>query len=87
MTEPVPVQSSALQRASDEQAELHDSVYGALLDKVRQDRYPANEMLDMLERGMWGHERAEIVQALLEKVQQDKYPSMHMLRRLQRLAG
>lgn len=87
MTEPVLVPRGNRWQPSDQQADLHDAVYGTLLDKVRQDKYPANEMLDMLEQGMWGHERAEIVAVLLEKVQKDRYPSMHLLRRLQRLVG
>ena len=86
MTEPVPAQRGST-AALDERAELHDAVYGALIDKIRQDRYPSKEILDMLEQGMWGHERAEIVNALLEKVKQDRYPSLQMLRRLARLAG
>lgn len=70
-----------------ERLDLHDAVYGMLLDKVRQDRYPSTQMLDMLEEYLIGHEREELARVLLEKVSADRYPSFPMLRRLARIAG
>jgi hypothetical protein len=71
----------------DERLNLHDAFYAMLLDKVRQDRYPSNQMLDLLERYLLGHEREELAKVLLEKVSADRYPSLPMLRRLARIAG
>jgi hypothetical protein len=67
--------------------ELHDLVYGVLLEKVRQDRYPSTTMLDILEHNMMGHEREELVDLLLEKVLADRYISIPMLNRLVRVVG
>jgi hypothetical protein len=41
----------------------------------------------MLEKGMVGHEREELVDVLLEKVEADRYPSIEMLRRIARIAS
>ena len=71
----------------EERLNLHDVFYAMLLDKVRQDRYPSNQMLDMLEEYLLGHEREEYAQVLLEKISDDRYPSFQMLRRLARIAG
>jgi hypothetical protein len=70
-----------------ERLNLHDAFYAMLLDKVRQDRYPSNQMLDLLEQYLLGHEREELATVLLEKVSADRYPSLPMLRRLARIAG
>lgn len=71
----------------EERLDLHDAFYGLLLDKVRQDRYPSNEMMDMLEQYLLGHEREELAKVLMQKVSSDRYPSMQMLRRVARIAG
>jgi hypothetical protein len=65
---------------------LHDRYFGLLLDKVRQDRYPSTQMLDMLEREMLGHEREEFAEALMEKISADRFPSTEMLKRIARIA-
>ena len=70
-----------------ERIELHDQVFGAIFDKVRADRYPSTQQLDLLEQHLVGHERAEFVQILLDKVREDRYPSLAMVRRLIRLAS
>jgi hypothetical protein len=70
-----------------ERLNLHDQVFSALLDKVRQDRYPSSQQLDLLEQNLSGDQRAEFVGVLVEKVRQDRYPSMAMIRRLIRLSG
>ena len=70
-----------------ERLDLHDAFYAMLLDKVRQDRYPSNQMLDMLEQCLLGHEREELARVLFDKVSADQYPSYQMLRRLARIAG
>jgi hypothetical protein len=68
-------------------AELHDEFYGALIDKIRTDRYPSTTMMNLIESGMEGHELQEYVGALIEKVQSDRFPSIDMLHRIQRLLG
>jgi hypothetical protein len=76
-----------MQKELERRLTLHDRYYGMLLDKVREDRYPSSQMLDMLEKGMVGHEREELVDVLLEKVEADRYPSIDMLRRIARIAS
>jgi hypothetical protein len=66
-------------------AQLHDEFYGALIDKIRSDRYPSSTMMNMIESALEGHELQEYVGALLEKIQSDRYPSVDMMRRIQRL--
>jgi hypothetical protein len=66
---------------------LHDRYYALLLDKVRDDRYPSTKMLDMLETGMLGHEREQLLDMLLEKVSADRFPSIPMLERIARVAN
>jgi hypothetical protein len=68
--------------------ELHQRYYEYLLDRVREDRYPSNAMLDLLEANVANeNERAELVDVLMEKLQANRYPSLPMLRRIVRLAG
>lgn len=70
-----------------ERLDLHDKVFAMILEKVRQDRYPSSQHLDMLEQNLVGHEREAYVEVLLEKVAADRYPSPSMLRRLVRLTS
>ena len=65
--------------------ELHDLIYGILLERVREDRYPSWTMLDLLEQHMVGHEREEFVTMLIKKVAADRYPSIDMLKRIIRM--
>jgi hypothetical protein len=69
-----------------ERLELHDQVFAAIFDKVRQDRYPSSQQLDLLEQHLVGHEREEFVRILIDKIRQDRYPSLAMVRRAIRLA-
>jgi hypothetical protein len=78
---------SEAQQELERRLTLHDRYYGMLLDKVREERYPSTQMLDMLEQGMLGHEREELIDVLLGKVEADRYPSLQMLRRIARIAG
>ncbi len=70
-----------------ERLDLHDKVFAMILEKVRQDRYPSTQHLDLLEQNLVGHEREEYVSVLLEKVEADRYPSPSMLHRLIRLTS
>jgi hypothetical protein len=69
-----------------ERLELHDQVFAAIFDMVRQDRYPSSQQLDLLEQHLVGHEREEFVRILIDKIRQDRYPSLAMVRRAIRLA-
>lgn len=73
--------------ADQESPTAHDRVYAFLLDAVRVDRYPSTIMLDILERGLRGPEREELIDLLLEKVGADRFPSLPMLERAARMAG
>ena len=66
---------------------LRGAVTDAVLDKVRQDRYPSLQQLDLLEQGADDRERAAVVEALLDKVRDERYPSPPLLWRLLRLAS
>jgi hypothetical protein len=71
----------------EERLELHDMLYGVLLERVRQDRYPSSTMLNILEEHMVGHERQALVTILVQKVAADRYPSIEMLKRIIRITS
>ena len=73
--------------ADEDTPTAHDRVYAFLLDAVRADRYPSTIMLDILERGLRGSEREELVDLLLEKAGADRFPSLPMLERAVRIAA
>lgn len=76
----------ASSRNAQVRALLHQALYGELIDRIRDDRYPSTTMLNMVEQGMEGEEEyAVYVEALLDKVADDRYPSIDMLKRLTRL--
>jgi hypothetical protein len=60
---------------------------GILLDKVRQDRYPSNAHMDLIEAVVGPEQLDDYLEALLEKVASERYPSIPMLRRAQRVIG
>ena len=66
--------------------DAHEAVIDLLLDKVREDRYPSNQQLDLLEHNATGRQRQELVDILADKVAQDRYPSLLMIRRMLRIA-
>ncbi len=70
------------QDANDLRTRMHDAVYGTLIDKIRQDRYPSASYMDMVEAGMTDRQLPDYFAALLEKVSDDQFPSMDMLKRL-----
>lgn len=78
------------QRAKDREQlarTVHHRYVEILLDKVRNDHYPSQTMLDLLEQVTHGTERAELIDALLAKIEQDRFPSLQMLQRVAHLAG
>lgn len=65
-----------------------DDILELILDKVRQDRYPSYQQINLLQEHLTnGEERDRLVEVLFEKVSQDRYPSMEMIRRLLWLTG
>jgi hypothetical protein len=71
--------------SNDVRAQLHDQVYGALIDIIRRDQYPSATMMNMVEQGMEGHELQAYIEALLEKIENDRFPSIDLLKRVTRL--
>ena len=79
-------------RESDSEAgqvggELHERFVDILLAEVERERYPSNEMLDLLEAHMTLRDRVRIADLLLDHLAAQRYPSPSMLRRLARLVG
>lgn len=62
--------------------DLHDRIFGLLLDKVRDDPYPSTTMLDMLEGMLRPDDVEDYTGVLIDKVSQDQFPSIDQLRRL-----
>jgi hypothetical protein len=61
---------------------IQQATYAALLDKIRDDRFPSPSMMNMVEGGMDERQALEYAQALLDKVRDDRFPSTDMLKRL-----
>jgi hypothetical protein len=54
----------------------------ALLDKVWEDRFPSNAMLDLIESILRDDEIVIYTRVLLQKVRNERFPSIPMLRRI-----
>jgi hypothetical protein len=67
--------------------EARERLLGVLLDKVSQDLYPSNTMLDMIELLLEPDELDVYATILVEKIADDTYPSMPLIRRLVGLTG
>ena len=60
--------------------------FEALLERVRNDRYPSGQLLDRLEAGFWTSEQlVEYVELLVDKIEESWYPSGQLLDRAQRM--
>jgi len=66
---------------------LHERFISIVLDEIERERFPSNEMLDLLETRMTMRDRVQIVNVLLDKLSAQRYPSPAMLRRVARLVG
>ena len=62
--------------------EVRELFIDALLDKVEDERYPSNSILDLIENQLRPDEVEIYVRVLLRKVRYDRYPSIPMLRRI-----
>ena len=58
-----------------------------LMDKVREDRYPSNNMMNIVEAVVPPQLVPEYLDILLEKISNDRFPSIPMLRRIQRVVS
>jgi hypothetical protein len=68
---------------TDLRSQLHDAIYGVLIEKVRADRYPSTTMMDFVENAALDERQLRAYsQVLLEKVTNDRFPSIDMIRRL-----
>jgi L-alanine-DL-glutamate epimerase-like enolase superfamily enzyme len=63
-------------------ADPRKRLLGVLLDKVAQDLYPSNTMLDYIEEILEPDDVAAYAAVLLEKIADETYPSVSMMRRL-----
>jgi hypothetical protein len=66
---------------------VREEVLDLLLEKIRDDRYPSQTMMDDVEQLLTPWRREDYAQVLLEKVRESRYPSRRMIQRLLRLAG
>jgi hypothetical protein len=66
--------------------QVHEALYGLLIDKIRSDHYPSATMMNMVEQGMDERQFRAYAAVLLEKVAADRFPSIDMLKRLIQLA-
>lgn len=66
--------------------DAQDLVVRALLEHIREDPYPSDEQLAIIERSLTPQTAREYLNTLLEKADQDRFPSNQLLRRLERIA-
>ena len=67
-------------------ATAQERLYEMLMERVRYDRYPSNQLLNRIEETMWTSEQlVEYIDLLLDKIDAAWYPSLQLLDRVQRL--
>ncbi len=67
-------------------ATIQERYFDVLLHRVRNDRYPSNQLLDRVEQALATNDQiAEYVDMLVDKVDETWYPSGQMLDRVQRM--
>jgi hypothetical protein len=59
---------------------------GVLLKQVREERFPSNAYLDLIEQTIPRQLLDRYVEVLLERVAHERFPSLHMLRRIARVS-
>lgn len=62
--------------------DAREMLLDVLLEKVSEDRFPSNSMLDLIEQLLRHDEVAVYVRILLRKVRGERFPSLPMLRRI-----
>ena len=58
-----------------------------LLDRIRADRYPSADLMNILEQIAPPRTLVEYTIHLIERIENDTYPSISMLQRVQRLVA
>jgi hypothetical protein len=71
--------------AVNDRAEAQVAVANFLLERIRQDQYPSETMMNMLEQFIPRVMARQYVNVLLEKVVSESFPSISMLARLIRI--
>jgi len=71
--------------ANGEQDDVRSQLLETLMDKVEDDPYPSNTMLDMIESLLRPDEVSAYAEALLARIREDQFPSIPMLKRVQGL--
>jgi hypothetical protein len=67
-------------------ATQQERLYEMLMERVRDDKYPSNQLLNRIEETMWTSEQlVEYIDLLLDKIDAAWYPSLQLLDRVQRL--
>lgn len=74
--------ANSVQGGDEYRRQIQRMVYEALLDKIRQDRFPSPSMMNLVEQGVDGQQLVDYAEALLEKVRNDRFPSIDMVQRL-----
>jgi hypothetical protein len=65
---------------------MQQRYHDLLMERVRNDRFPSNQLLDRIETSMFTAEQViEYVDMLLEKIDEAWYPSLQQLDRVQRM--
>jgi hypothetical protein len=62
--------------------DVRAAVLTLLLRKVRDDQYPSNTMMDMIEGLLEPEDVPAYARVLMDKIRRDQYPSIPMMRRL-----
>ena len=67
-------------------ASTQQHYFDALMERVRQDRYPSHQLLDRIEAVLFTAEQvAAYADLLAEKIDESWYPSGQLMNRMQRL--
>jgi hypothetical protein len=67
-------------------ASTQERYFQALMERVRQDRYPSHQLLDRIEATLFSTDQvAEYCELLVDKIDEAWYPSGQLMDRLQRM--
>ena len=58
-----------------------------LIEKVRQDRYPSGNHMDLIEAALTPETAGDYLEMLMEKMGDERYPSTSMLKRIENVAA
>jgi hypothetical protein len=68
-------------------SQLRDRYLIALMERVREDKYPSHNQMNLVESLLPVQEMDTYLEILLEKIEADQYPSVEMLARVQKLVA